>query len=133
MDHDALQNDFFNYEFQVKDICNGTRDSVHGTRLKFYAEDSPHTPVILSHVLSSETCLPVSRLLHLIEQNGQLFVTGRRKGLSNSEDTNEPLQLVYEAVPQLLIKLLKRKNRDPTLRKNAFIERGLEEEVCNNL
>lgn len=119
------------YAFQVEDLRNGDLQIVHGTRLKFYADNSLDTTAIISHVLASETGMPVSRLLQLVEDNGSLFVSVRWKGLSSTEDTVEPLQRVYEDVPQLLLKLLRRKSTNADLRKRACVELGLEEGVCN--
>lgn len=113
------------YEFQVEDLRNGNLETVHGTRLKYYHDASLNTTAILSHVLSSETGMPVSRLLKLIEQDGELFVSVRWKGLSPEEDTMEPLKRVYEDVPQLLLKLLKRQNTPSRLPAKACVELGL--------
>lgn len=121
------------YAFQVEDLRNGQLETIHGTRLKFYSDQSLDTTAILSHVLASETGMPVSRLLRLVEEDGKFFVIVRWKGLSASEDTIEPLQRVYEDVPQLLIKLLKRKNIDRAICKRACDTLGLEKEVCNDL
>lgn len=120
------------YVFQVEDLRNGNIETVPGTRLKFYADDSLDLKAILSHVLASETGMPVSRLLSLVEQEGKLYVLVRWKGLADSEDKIEPLTRVYEDVPQLLIKLMRRKNANPTIRAKACIELGLGEEVCND-
>lgn len=120
------------YAFQVEDLQNGHLQTVHGTRLSFYSDASLDTQVILSHVLSSETRMPVSRLLKLLDVDGKLFVNVRWKGLGKSEDTMEPLQRVYEDVPELLVILLRRKNADATLCGRACVELGLEREVCND-
>lgn len=83
---------------------------VHRTCLKYYADDSLDTEAILSHVLASEMGMPVSSLLRLVEEDDQLFVLVRWKKLGDSEDTLEPLRRVFKDVPQLVIKLLLRKN-----------------------
>lgn len=120
------------YAFQVEDLRNGELQVIHGTRLKFYSDDSLDTTAILSHVLSSETGMPVSRLLRLVDQDGKLLVAVRWKGLGASEDTLEPLKRVYEDVPGLLVKLLRRKSTAAKLRSKACIELGLEEDVCTD-
>lgn len=120
------------YSFQVEDLRNGELQVVHGTRLKFYADDSLDADAILSHVLASETGMLVSRLLRLVEQDDQLCVLVRWKGLEDTEDTLEPLQRVHEDVPQLLAKLLRRKNTNARLRSRACAELGLEEGVCTD-
>lgn len=94
------------YVFQVEDLRNGATDDVHGTKQKFYADDSLDVGAILSHVVSFEAGIPVSRLLRLVEQDGKLLYMVHWKGLKTSEDTMEPLARVYEDVPQLLVKLL---------------------------
>lgn len=94
------------YVCKVEDLRNGKFDEIHGTRLKFYSAASIDEKVILSHVFSSETGMHVSRLLLLHEENGNLFVVVRWKGLSASDDTLEPPQGVYEDVPKLPLQML---------------------------
>lgn len=113
------------YSFQVEYPRNGQLDTVHGTRLKYYHAASLNTTSLLSHALSSETGMPVSRLLKLIDQDGELFVVVRWKVLSPKEDTMEPLKRVYEDVPQMLIKLLSRDNTPMPLFEKASAELGL--------
>lgn len=111
--------------FQVNYLRNGRLQVVHGTRFEFYADDSLNTDAILSHFLPSETGIPVARLLRLFEQDNELFVLVRWKGLEDSEDTLEPLQRVEEDVPQLFPKLLRRKNANARLLFRACTEHGL--------
>ena len=98
------------YVFQVEDIRTGDFDDIHGSRLKYYHDPSLDAEAILPHVISSETGMVVQRLLGLVEADDGLKVRIRWKGLPESEDTEEPLQNVYEDVPALLEKLLNRKN-----------------------
>lgn len=113
------------YTFQVEDLRNGVLSIAHGTRLKFYHDPSLDTTAIMSHVLSSETGMPVARLLRLVEEDGQLFVAVWWKGLGKDEDSLEPIGRVHEDVPQLLHKLLARKNMPAHLRTRALAELGL--------
>lgn len=113
------------YVFKVEDLRNGDHEDIHGTRLKFYTDSSLDEKVILSHVLSSETGMPVSRLLKLVDHNGDLHVLVRWKGLSKDDDTLEPLFRVYEDVPHLLVKLLNRKGTPADLRNKAHRMLGL--------
>ena len=85
-------------------------EAVHGTRLKFYRDSSLNTTTIMSHVLSSETGMPVARLMRLVDTEEGLKVLVRWKGLSNNDDTLEPVTKIYEDVPQMLLRLLQRKN-----------------------
>ena len=98
------------YVFQVEDLRNGTIQDIHGSRLKYYKDSSLNENAIMSHVLSSETGMPINRLVRFVETDDGLKVHVRWKGLPDSEDTFEPLSNVYEDVPQLLMQLLKRKN-----------------------
>lgn len=98
------------YVFDVEDLRNGKIDPIHGSRLKYYRDSSLDEMVIMSHVLSSETGMPVARLLKLVKVDDVLNVQVRWKGLSPQEDTFEPLQNVFEDVPNMLDRLLKRKN-----------------------
>lgn len=113
------------YVFKVEDLRNGETEDIHGTRLKFYADDSLDARVILSHVLASETGMPVSRLIKLVDDDGTLCVQVRWKGLSPSDDTLEPISRVHEDVPQLFLKLLDRKNTPADLRQRVRDELGL--------
>ena len=69
----------------------------------------------MSHVLSSETGMPVARLLRLDEVDDKVKVLVRWKELQPSEDTLEPIENVYEDVPTLFKKLLDRQSTPRTL------------------
>lgn len=107
------------YLFDVEDLRSGKIDSIHGSRLKYYSDSSLDEKVITSHVLSSETRMPVARLMKLVKDKDKLKVQVRWKGLSPQDDTLEPLQNVFEDVPQMLDGLLKRKNTSPKLAQQA--------------
>lgn len=113
------------YVFQVEDLRTGDYEDIHGSRLKFYHDASLDTNAIMSHVLSSETGMVVQRLLELVESPDGLKVRIRWKGLPASEDTEEPIKNVYEDVPVLLEKLLKRKNTPAHLADKARRVLGL--------
>lgn len=104
-----------NYVFEVEDLRNGQCESIHGSRLKFYRDSSLNTEAIMSHVLQSETGMEVQRLMELIDSNDGMQVRVRWKGLSPEDDTLEPLQRVFDDVPQLVSKLFSRKNMQPDL------------------
>lgn len=59
-------------------------EDVHITRLKLYAEDSLNTTAITSHVIPSETGMPVARLMGIKEFDDGLLVHVRWKGLPHS-------------------------------------------------
>ena len=107
------------YVFQVEDLRNGGLEDVHGTRLKFYRDGSLNQEVILSHVLSSETGMPVARLLRLEDTEDGLHVVVRWKGLPDTEDTLEPIERVFEDVPEMVKRLLSRKNTPTELADKA--------------
>lgn len=75
----------------------------------------------MSHVISSETGMKVQRLLRLVDNgNGEgLKVVIRWRGLPASEDTLELLDQVNQEGPQILAKLLDRKNTPPSLAKKS--------------
>lgn len=87
------------YTLSVEDLRTGNCDDIHDLRLKFYRDADLDVTAIMWHVLSSETGIQVARLLNLVDQEGDLFVVVRWKGLSSSENTLEPLARVYEDVP----------------------------------
>ena len=103
------------YVYTVEDLRNGLGYDIHGTRLKFYRDRSLDTRVVMSHVLSSETRMPVARLMRLIDIADGLKVLIRWKGLHNSEESAEPLVRVFEDVPQMFVRLLDRKTTPPDL------------------
>lgn len=105
---------------------------MHGTRLTFHVEKAFDTEAILSYLLASKTEMLVSRLLCLVKEDGKLFMIVRSKGLADSRDTLEPIACVYDDVPQLQIKLLRRKTSAAVRRLKACAELGLEEEDCND-
>lgn len=108
-----------NYVYQVEDLRNGAHDEVHGTRLKFYHDASLDQNGIMSDVVSSETGMPVSRLLNLVETKECLLVHVRWKGLGKEEDTLEPLDRIYKDMPVLLKRLLLRKRTPKKLAEKA--------------
>lgn len=75
------------YFFQVEDLQNVSKEEVHGTRLKTYRGYTLDTNAIMSHVLSSETGMPVARLMRLIEEPDGLDFIVHWEGLPHSEDS----------------------------------------------
>lgn len=69
------------YVFKIEDLRNGETEDLHVTRLKYYANDSLDKQVIISHVLASEIGMPLSRLMRIVDDNGNLSVHVRWKGL----------------------------------------------------
>ena len=110
------KNDFV---YTVEDLRNGTTADVHACRLKFYCDSSLNKIAILPHVLSSETGMPVARLMGLEDTENGIMVHVRWRGLPNTEDTLEPLQQVYDDVPQMLMRLLLRKSTPKALVQRA--------------
>lgn len=98
------------YVYQVEDIRNGQLEHVPISHLRFFHDSALKIQAIMSHVLSSETGMPVSRLLALVDDPDGLHVGVHRKGLPHSKHTLEPLARVYGEVPQLKHRLLARKN-----------------------
>ena len=113
------------YVFQVEDLRNGSLSDIHGSRLKYYCDRSLDKDAILSHATQSEHGMPVGRLQKLVDDHNGIGVLIRWKGLPDTEDTIEPLQEVYSDVPQLLLKLLDRKNTPTHLATKARTELGL--------
>ena len=107
------------FVYQVEDLRNGQLEEVHATRLKFYRDSSLDQTVVMSHVLSSERGMPVARLIKLVNTSEGLKVLVRWKGLPHSEDTLQPLGQLYEDVPQMVLRLLQRKNTPPNLAEKA--------------
>ena len=113
------------YVYRVEDLRTGNYDDVHASRLKFNHDADLDAAAIMSHVLSSETGMPVARLLRLVDQDGNLYVVVRWKGMSESENTMEPLSRIFEDVPAVTRKLLARKSTPAALRTRAHAALGL--------
>lgn len=73
--------------YQGEDLCNGSLNVLHGSRLKFYHDRSLEERSVISDVVSLETSMPVARLMALIDDPNGLIVHVRWKGLEPSEDT----------------------------------------------
>lgn len=110
------------YVFQIEDLRTGSLQDIHESRLKFYHDASLDKTAIMSHVLSSETGMEVQRLMPIVETDDGLKVQARWKGLTNADDTLEPLQEIHEDVPDLLLKLLQRKNTPADVVHKARLE-----------
>lgn len=74
-----------------------------------------NTEAIISHVLQSEIEMEDQRVMELIDSRDGMQVRVRWKGLSPEDDTLEPLQRMFDDVPQLISKLLSSKNMQPDL------------------
>lgn len=97
------------YVYQVEDLRNVSVDENDASGLKFYHDASLGTEAIMFHVLSSQTGMPVVRLLKLVQDDEKRFIQVRWKCLSKSEYTFEPLARMYEDIPAMVLKLLRRK------------------------
>ena len=73
----------------------------------------------MSNLLASETGMPVARLMRLKDTDDRLKVLVRWKVLPNSEDSLEPLEQVFEDVPEIVKRLLLRKHTPPELADKA--------------
>jgi len=113
------------YVYQIEDLRNGALEEAHASRLRFYSDDSLNKDAIMPHVISSETGMPVQRLMRLEESPNGLHVIVRWRGLPANADTSEPLSRIYEDVPQMLLNLLKRKSTPRHLVDLAKKELGL--------
>lgn len=73
----------------------------------------------MSHVLSSETGMPVAPLMKIVDTADGMMVQVRWKGLSQNEDTLEPPARIFKDVPRMLHRLLARKNTPKQLADSA--------------
>lgn len=107
------------YVFQIEDHRNGSMDAVHGCRVQFCHDPSLDKEKIMSHVISSETGMPLSQLLKLVDKKKGPHFLVRSKGLENSEDSLEPLAQIYSDVSKMLLRLLRRTSITFLLAKRA--------------
>ena len=99
----------------VEDLRNSTTENIHASRLRLYSDSKLNNERIMPHILYSETGMPIHRLINLKKQDNEIMVHVRWKGLPTSQDTLEPLNNVYEDVPQMLTRVLNRKSPNSTL------------------
>lgn len=97
------------YVYQVEDLRNGCLEYVHTSRLKFYQDSCLESEAVMPHVLTPGTGMEVQRLMRLLENKDGLIIYVCWRGLSDSDDTVQPIKTVYEDIPILLLKLLRRK------------------------
>lgn len=64
----------------------------------------------MTHVVSSKTSMPVQRLMRIENSSDEIKVMVRWRGFPESEVSWEPLQEIYEDLPDLRMKLLMHKN-----------------------
>lgn len=105
--------------YQVQDLRNGCFENAHISRLKFFSDSNLDTEAIMSHVLSSKTRIPVSRLMKLVRDGSLLKVLVHWGGLPASEDNLESIQQMFENVSVLLKRSLKRENTPRDLAQHA--------------
>lgn len=79
----------------------------------------------MPHVLNSETGMVVHRLVCLVDSEEGLKVQIRWRGLSDTEDTFEPMEQIHKDAPALFVKLSKRNNKPLELAENARRQLGL--------
>lgn len=89
------------YVRTVKDMRNDDIDDILLSRLKFYHDYSFDSEAILSRVISSETGMVVQRLMALDDCKGGLKAHVPWKGPSPSEDTEGPVDNIYQDAPDL--------------------------------
>lgn len=103
------------YVLKIEDRCNGQCKYVHGSRLEFYRDLILSTEAIMWHVLHSEAGMEVLCFMELITLRARITIPFCCKRLSHEEDTIELLQPVFHHMPQLVSRLLRRKNMQPVL------------------
>lgn len=99
-----------NYKLLVEDLRNGAIENVHTSRLKLYHDASLDCGAITLHILTSETGIGAQRLHGLQKTEKGLHIEVRWLRLPRLENFIEPLQKIYEDVPDLWRKLLRSKN-----------------------
>lgn len=73
--------------YQVEHLRNGELKTIHISRLKFYSDIDLDTEAFMSHVLASETGMPVQRLTKFVLDDGELKANVRWRGLPATEDS----------------------------------------------
>ena len=110
------------WNFEVEDVLSGERQVVHASRLKFFrAEGLDVTEELAAQAQYSEqTLFKVDRILNLAEfEDGSLRCEVAWKGFDESENSWEPLAVLFEDVPKRVTRFLrslpKQKLRDRAL------------------
>lgn len=73
----------------MEDLRNGSLSDVHASWLKFYWDSYFDELALLTDLISSETGMPLARIMLLTETTKGLQVKVRWKRIENSEDTFE--------------------------------------------
>lgn len=92
---------------------------------KFYADRALDARAIMPHVVSFETGMPAGHLAKLPKDDGDLIVQARLKALNDFEIFLELLRQVSEDLPQMLRRLLDRKNKSFDLARRTRHALGL--------
>lgn len=95
------------YVLKVEDWNHWITDTVQGSKFIYYSCSCHDSKIFLTHKRNSKTGLPVARLMKLVKVDDVLKVIVRWKGVSQQDDTLEPLQNVLEAISHMLDRLLK--------------------------
>lgn len=95
-----------NYAYQVEDLCYRALDGFHDSKPKFKYGPLLTCEDIMCRVFMSETSIPAQNLMQLLETGYELLVQVCWRSVSQSEDTVEPLQKIYENVVEVRWKSL---------------------------
>lgn len=80
------------------------------SRFMFYSDADLDTESIMSHVVTSETSMPIQELMKYVLDEKELKVGVHWRGLCVTEDNLEPLLQIHDDVPDLLQRFLNRIN-----------------------
>lgn len=94
------------FVFTAEDLRNSRTKDVQGASLKFCSDLSLDIAAIMSHVMHSETCMPVARLMELIDISDVLLVQVCCECILHFNDTTKHLSCVYDDVVQIRLLLL---------------------------
>lgn len=113
------------YIFEVQHLSSGDKKDVHGRRLKFFRnKDYKVTQDLLDHIGHQESELMiVDEFRDIRMKSGELQLYTQWKGLDESENTWESLQLMNEDVPTMVKEYVSYTRTNGTIRQRKVVSK----------
>ena len=110
------------FVYRVENLITGETEDIHISRIKHYADSMVGTSVQLKEIadFSDRVWYSVDKIKNLRENDGVFELLVSWKGLSDSGDSWEPLNVMQEDVPSKVRQYFKRK------RNTGLVKRALE-------
>lgn len=91
----------------MEDLGNGGLEDFKAFHLKFSHDSQLDREVIMRHVLKSESSMEGHRVIGQLQTKAGLMLHDRWRGISESENTIEPITTIFKDVCVLVLQLLR--------------------------